>query len=224
MKPFLSAVLLLVIALPLAAQPQRLTDQIIVTASDLPEKVDETPAAVSVITRKQIDAIDARDLADALRHVPGVTLVRTGSPGKTAALFTRGSNSNHTLVLWNGIEIINPAFGGYDWGQFSTAGVEQVEIVRGPYSALYGSEAVAGVINVISAPAGDEAQAEIEGGGRGLRSGRAFVARTFASLLASGSLDSTHDDGFAQNDFFTRTAGTGSLRWIATPATSVGLL
>lgn len=223
MKSFLAAVLV-VISVSASAQTQSVNDQIIVTASALPEKLDETPAAVSVITRKEIDALGARDLSDVLRHAPGLTVIRSGSSGKATSLFTRGSNSNHTLVLWNGIEIINPYFGGYDWGQFSTSGVEQVEVVRGPYSALYGSEAVAGVVNVITAPARDEMRVELLGGGRGLRDGRASLTHRSGSLLASGNFDSTHDDGFAPNDFFLRNAADGLLRWTASSQTALGLL
>lgn len=223
MKSLFVSVLILT-AVPLVAQTQTVNDEIVVTASALPEKANETPAAVSVVTRQEIESIDATDVADALRHVPGVTVIRSGSPGKATSLFTRGANSNHTLVLWNGIEIANPYYGGYDWGQFSTAGVEQIEVVRGPYSALYGSEAVAGVVNVISAPSHDEARVELEGGGRGLRDGRASLAHRFANLLASADFDSTRDDGFAPNDFFDRTSAGGTLRWTASANTSLGLL
>ena len=218
------AVTLILISFSAFAQTQSVSDQIVVTASALPEKVEETPAAVSVITRKQIDALADRDLSDVLRHVPGLTVIRSGSSGKATSIFTRGSNSNHTLVLWNGIEIINPYFGGYDWGQFSTSGVDQVEIVRGPYSALYGSEAVAGVVNVITAPWRDEVRVELEGGGRGLRDGRASVTHGVGSLLASADFDSTHDDGFAPNDFFARNAADAVLRWTASSTTSVGVI
>ncbi len=225
MKAFLAAVFLFIAAVPLVAQQTpSVSDEIVVTASALPEKVDETPASVSVITQQQIEAIDATDVADALRHVPGMTVIRSGSPGKATSIFTRGANSNHTLVMWNGIEIVDPEYGGYDWGQFSTAGVEQVEVVRGPYSALYGSEAVAGVINVISAPAHDDIRAELQGGSRGLRDGRASVAHTFPTLLASANFDSTRDDGFAPNDGFDRTSADGTLRWSAASTLSIGFL
>ncbi len=224
MKPFLVSAVLILTTLPLIAQTPRAGEEIVVTASALPETVDETPAAVSVVTRKEIDAIHARDAADVLRHVPGVTVVRSGSPGKATSLFTRGSSSNHTLVLWNGIEIINAYFGGYDWGQLSTAGVEQVEVVRGPYSALYGSEAVAGVINVISAPSRDSVRAQAEAGGRGLRNAEASATHRFGTLLASITADSTHDDGFAPNDFYSRTGAQGVLRWSPLANASISLL
>src|SRR5205085_10645005 len=101
--------------------------------------------------------------------------------GRQTSLFTRVSRSGHTLVMWNGIELNHPFFGGYDWGQFSTAGVEKIEVVRGPYSALYGSDAAAGVVNILTVPSSSGLRAMVEGGGNGLHSARlegAYVAKT----------------------------------------------
>jgi len=105
---------LLAILLFLATQ-QQLSQTIIVTASDLPETVESTPATVTVITRKDIDERAARDVADVLREVPGLSVSRTGSLGKTTSVFIRGASSKQTLVLWNGVEINDPYFSGYIW-------------------------------------------------------------------------------------------------------------
>src|SRR3954462_10873593 len=163
-----SFIIITLIAVSAIAQTPKAADEIVVTASAIPETVESTPASVTVITRKEIEQHAARDLADVLREVPGLTISRTGSPGKATSLFTRGAASTQTLVLWNGIEINNPYFSGYDWGRFSTAGVAQVEVVRGPFSALYGSDAVAGVINVLTEPAATGVRAEVQSGGHGL--------------------------------------------------------
>src|SRR5689334_22398371 len=83
-------------ALPIAAQStqqQPVQDEIVVTASALPESVEETPAAVTVITREDIVARAARDVADVLREVPGLAVSRTGAPGKATSLFIRGGSS-----------------------------------------------------------------------------------------------------------------------------------
>ena len=177
MKPLVS-LLLLFISTPLLAQTVKIADEIIVTASELPETVASTPAAVTVITRKDIDEHAARDVADVLREVPGLAISRSGSPGKATSLFTRGAASTQTLVLWNGIEINNPYFAGYDWGRFSAAGVEQIEVARGPFSALYGSEAMAGVVNILTTPKTSGLRAEVQSGGHGLRNG--LIDGTFA--------------------------------------------
>lgn len=213
----------LIVACSIPVFGQQLTDEIIVTASALPEKVEATPAAVSVVTREEIDERAARDVADVLREVPGLVLSRTGSQGRATSLFTRGSNSNHTLVLWNGIEITNPYFSGYDWGRFSTVGVEQVEVVRGPYSALYGSDAVAGVVNVLTTSQRSGFRALLEAGGHGLRNGGATGSYASTALNASASYESRDDDGFAANDDFSQDSASVALRWNATQSFSAGV-
>lgn len=212
--------LIFVTTFPLLAQVR---EEIVVTASALPEEVEDTPAAVTVITREEIDERAARDVADVLREVPGVHISRTGSPGRATSLFTRGSNSNHTLVLWNGIEITNPYFSGYDWGRFSTVGVEQVEVVRGPYSALYGSDAVAGVVNVLTTSKRSGFRALAEGGEHGLRNGS--VSGTWAGTTAnvSASFESRDDEGFAPNDDFSQNSAGAAVQWNATPTFFAGL-
>jgi len=181
---------------------QQLSQTIIVTASELPETLESTPASVTVFTRNDIDLREARDVADVLREVPGLHLARSGSAGKATSLFSRGAASTQTLVLWNGIEMNNPYFSGYDWGRFSTAGVEQVEIVRGPFSALYGSDAMGGVINVLTTPHTSGVRAEVQGGGRGLRNGTIDGAYVSGPLAISGTADLRRDDGFNPNDDF----------------------
>ena len=201
----------------------KINDQIIVTASALPETVESTPAAVTVVTREEIDRREARDVADVLREVPGIVLSRTGSAGRATSLFTRGSNSNHTLVLWNGIEITNPYFAGYDWGRFSTSGVEQVEVVRGPFSALYGSDAVAGVVNVLTVPGHSTIRGDISAGENGLRNGSVTAALVRGGSHASVAYESRTDDGFAPNDDFDQDSASIAARWKSAGAFSVGV-
>jgi vitamin B12 transporter len=205
------------------ATQQPVSDTIVVTASALPESVQSTPAAVTVVTKSDIDEREARDVADVLRDVPGLNVSRTGDSGHATSLFTRGAASTHTLVMWNGIEINNPYFSGYDWGRFSTAGVEQVEIVRGPYSSLYGSEAVAGVVNVLTMPKKSGGSGIVETGGHGLRNGNVEGSLVSASQLVSGSLERREDDGFAANDDFAQTSANALWRWTARPNFSLGI-
>src|SRR6185436_923765 len=105
----------------------------------------------------------ARDVADVLREVPGLAVARTGSPGKSTTLFIRGGSSKQALVLWNGVPMNNAYLSAYNFGQLSTAGVEKIEVIRGPYSALYGSDAVSGVVNVLTAPARSFLNVELTG-------------------------------------------------------------
>jgi len=198
-------------------------DEIVVTASAIPETVESSPASVTVITQKEIEQHEARDLADVLREVPGITISRTGSPGKATSMFTRGANSTHTLVLWNGIEINNPYFAGYDWGRFSTVGVQQVEVVRGPYSALYGSDAVAGVVNVLTNPVKSGVHADLEAGGHGLRNAAAGADYVTQSTLFSASYEHRNDDGFDRNDDFAQNTANVFWRWTAANHFSLGV-
>ncbi len=206
-----------------AATPQKISDRIVVTASDVAETLESTPAAVTVVTKKDINERAARDVADVLREVPGLAVSRTGSPGKATSLFTRGAASTQTLVLWNGIEINNPYFSGYDWGRFSTAGVEQVEVVRGPFSALYGSDAVAGVVNVLTAPAGTGFRAEVQSGGHGLRNGLVDGSWVSGASHFSAALEHRDDDGFAPNDDFRQNSGNVVWRFAPSKSFSLGL-
>jgi vitamin B12 transporter len=208
---------------PLFAQTPKLTDAIIVTASELPETIASTPASISVITRKDIDERATRDVADVLREVPGLMLARTGSPGKATSLFTRGAASTQTLVLWNGIEINNPYFSGYDWGRFSTVGVEQIEVVRGPFSALYGSEAMAGVVNVLTTPHTSHLRAEVQSGSHALRNGAVDGAWVAGSFVVSGSAEHRQDDGFNPNDDFHQNTGSVLAKWSPSTGFSIGV-
>ncbi len=123
---------------------------IVVTAERNPRPLNATPSTVTVITREQIEARETFDLADLVRLSPGVSLAQSGTRGKTTSVFTRGTNSNHTLVLMDGVRANNPSDGRFDFGQIPAENIERIEILRGPGSALYGSDAIGGVINIIT--------------------------------------------------------------------------
>jgi len=223
MKRVLFAVFL---AVPVFAQstsqPPQTAVTIVVTASSLPETLGETPAAVTVITRKDIDERAALNVADVLREVPGLVLARSGSPGKATSLFTRGAASTQTLVMWNGIVLNNPYFSGYDWGRFSSAGVEQIEVVRGPYSALYGSEAMAGVVNVLTTPKNSGLHGDFESGSHGLRNAMLNGAIATDSIAAAGTYEHRTDDGFNPNDDFRQNSASGNVKWSLSDWFSLG--
>jgi len=204
-------------------QPQTVSDEIIVTASSLPETIESTPAAVTVISRKEIDDHAALDVAELLREVPGIVLARTGSPGKTTSLFMRGAASTQTLVMWNGIVLNNPYFSGYDWGRFSTSGVEQIEVVRGPFSALYGSEAMAGVINVLTAPKTSGVHGNFESGSHSLRNASVTASLAGDTTSASASYEHRSDDGEDPNDDFHQNSGSAMARWTPSAGFALGI-
>jgi vitamin B12 transporter len=139
------------------AQPGRPTpsfsNEVTVTATGIETTLDEAPTAVTVVTRDEIDDAQFGSVAEMLRRVPGLTVVGSGDGGKLTSVFTRGTGSNQTLVMLDGVRLNSPFFGGFDWSQLSTGGLRRIEVARGPYSALWGADAVGGVINLIPARA-----------------------------------------------------------------------
>jgi outer membrane receptor protein involved in Fe transport len=123
--------------------------QIVVSASFGAALVPQTGSSVTVVSKNEIDNEGVETVANALRNVPGVAINQTGQMGAVTSAFIRGGNSNYNLVMVDGIPM-NDFGGGFDLSPLPTDGVEQVEVTRGPMSALYGSNAVAGVINVVS--------------------------------------------------------------------------
>jgi vitamin B12 transporter len=106
--------------------------------------------SVTVITRKDLERLQVRQVADALRSLPGVTVGRTGAYGNFTQVRIRGAEGNHTLVLIDGVEANNTTDGELDFSNLSADDIERIEVIRGPMSALYGSSAVGGVINIIT--------------------------------------------------------------------------
>jgi vitamin B12 transporter len=155
-----------------AESPTR-TDPIIVTAARAARTVDESLASVTVITREDIARRQPQDVVDLLRTQAGIDLTRSGGPGGDISLFLRGTNSNHTLILIDGVRVASLNTGTFEWRSLSLAQIERIEIVRGPRASLYGSDAIGGVIQIFTRnPRGLEAS--VGGGSRNTR--RADVA------------------------------------------------
>jgi len=183
------------------------TDEVTVTATGVETAIEEAPTAVTVISRDEMDDSQSGSVADMLRRVPGVTVVSSGDEGKLASVFTRGTASNQTLVMLDGVRLNSPFFGGFDWSRLSTAGLRQVEVARGPYSALWGADAVGGVINLIPVRArgGFNGRFFGEGGGNGwrrLEADAGWGGKTF-DLYASG-FDQSADPELDNSDFSSR--------------------
>ena len=106
--------------------------------------------AVSVVTGDELRAQQVRTAVEALRSLPGVAVSRSGGVGNLTQVRIRGAEGNHTLVLIDGIEANNIADGEFDFSNLSAEDIERIEVIRGPMSGLYGSNAVGGVINIIT--------------------------------------------------------------------------
>ena len=133
---------------------------VVITATRIPTPLLEVASSVTVVTAADIDARQERTFADVLKDIPGVNVVQTGGPGGETSVFMRGTNSNHTKVFIDGIDVsdVSNATGAFDFGQLLTQDIERVEVLRGPQSGLYGSDAVGGVINIITKSGNGPAQ------------------------------------------------------------------
>jgi vitamin B12 transporter len=125
-------------------------ERVFVTATRSPTPLEEILASVLVIDRAAIEASAAGDVPELLRFHAGLELARNGGPGQTTAVFIRGADSNHTLVLVDGVRINPGTIGLAALQNIPPAMIERIEVVKGPRSALYGSDAIGGVINVIT--------------------------------------------------------------------------
>ncbi len=160
-------------------------DQLLVSASLDAEAKDQIPASVTVVSAAEMDARQVSTLADALTLVPGLSIVQTGSPGQQSSLFVRGAESDQTLLLWNGIALNDPYFGGANWQFVPTDGAERIEIIRGPFSALYGSGAVGGVVSLLTGRK-DGGSVRAEGGEHGYARGSFAAGTTLGRFRLDG--------------------------------------
>jgi vitamin B12 transporter len=188
-------------------------DEIIITGTKIPTALEDAVTAVSVITADDIEIGQIRLLSDALILTPGVQVNRSGSFGGVTSVSIRGLPSELTKLVVDGVEVNDPSTfeNSFDLATFDTADIERVEILRGPQSTLYGSDAIAGVINVVTRTASDglSGKAYVEGGSFGTIRGSATVrggneilsgAATFSGAYTDGISAADKDNGNEEND------------------------
>ncbi|MCF7222025.1 TonB-dependent vitamin B12 receptor [Lysobacter sp. TLK-CK17T] len=123
---------------------------VVVTATRTARTQDQTLATVTVIDRVEIERLQPPSLPDLLRGRAGISLANNGGPGKSTSLFLRGTESDHVLVLVDGVRIGSATSGGAALQDIPVEQIERIEIVRGPFSSLYGSEALGGVVQIFT--------------------------------------------------------------------------
>lgn len=183
---------------PAQADPQPdQHDEIVVTASLHPVSEDQSPATVTIIRQELIEALDEPLTVDLLRLVPGVSVASAGPPGTQSQVRIRGAEANHTLLLIDGIRFNDPAAGNEPrFELLSNEGLRRVEVVRGPQSALYGSEAIGGVVALFTGRdrPGAGASAQVEGGSDD------FLRASASATLGSDSRSVTAYGGYQRSD------------------------
>jgi vitamin B12 transporter len=206
-----------------------------VTANRSAVPIQETLASVTVLTRADIEKSQAPDLVDLLARQVGVDITRTGGPGSQNSIFLRGTNSNHALVLIDGIRVNSATQGLFDFAHLPLAQIDRIEIVRGPRAALWGSDAIGGVIQIftrdpsvpyVEARAGSYGRAGLDagfGGGDGdSRFGIGFGIEHVRGFSATNSaagpfVFNPDDDGYRNRNFSLRgQTALGSQRLTAT--------
>lgn len=142
-------------------------DPVIITATRTARTADETLSSVTVIDRKEIERRQAHSVQDLLRGIPGVDIADSGGRGKATSVFLRGTESDHVLVLIDGVKVGSATLGTTAFQDIPVEQIERLEIVRGPRSSLYGSEAVGGVIQIFTRKGGGALKSFFSiGGGR----------------------------------------------------------
>lgn len=148
-------------------QPEIFVGPLVVTANREALPMEKLGSSVTVITAEEMTQAGHSYVADALRDVPGLDVVRSGGLGKTTSVFMRGANSAHTLVLMDGIELNDPISPGnsFDFAHLSVANIDRIEIVRGPQSTVYGSDALGGVVQIFTRKGEGALKTRLELGG-----------------------------------------------------------
>jgi vitamin B12 transporter len=208
--------------LPTSALADEWDDVIVVTASGFEQPRSETGQAIDIVERERLDQLQSATIGDALQSVPGVTVAARGSLGGQTSAFLRGGNSSQTLVLIDGVRIndlTNPN-GAFDFGPLMTGNIGQVEVLRGPNSIIWGSQAIGGVVNI-------QSLAPVDGfeGRFGAEYGAADTKRMNANMAGSsglieGSFGGSYVDaqgisalaGGTERDGFENFAGNGRLK------------
>lgn len=204
MKRFITASAVLgglVVPIQAAAQEKPDTvrlNELVVTATRLETTIADAPGSITVLRGDALRDSGVRFLADALRTVPGVTIAQSAGPGALTSLFIRGGESDYVQVLVDGVQVNDPG-GSFDWAHMRTEDVERVEIVRGPASVLYGSDAVSGVVQIFTraggAPRVEAAMSGSRGEQRGAETGGSFDTRSFDGSLSGRAPVALGDDG-----------------------------
>ena len=187
-----------------ASQAQSETSQtIVVTAARVEQKLPDALPSTRVISRAEIESAQAADLPALMRQLTSIDVAQTGPLGSQTSLFLRGADSRQVLVLVDGVPFARADFGTASWQYLPLEQIERIEIVRGNHSALYGAQAVGGVVQIITRRA-SAPQVSVGLGTQGTRQAAAAAGTTVGhgatATRVSASLSTRRSDGFSARD------------------------
>ncbi len=223
----LAVFLIAVLVLPTAAFCQSTEDdvtEVVVTATRLETPVDEVSGTILVISGEEIQEKQAHTVADVLTGLPGIDLVNQGGLGKTTSVLLRGGDTRFTLVMIDGVEVNDPSNPErtFDFAHMSTVGIERIEVLFGPQSTLYGSDAIGGVVHIITKKGKGKPRLDLEVEGGSFDTHRQYAAVSGMSdnvsyLISAGHVKTegisaaSEADGNTEKDGYENTTFTGSL-------------
>src|SRR6056297_1388493 len=191
-----AALAALLFSCPVLAERAADIDTIVVTANRTPMLAAEALVPVTVITREEIARSLAIDVIDLLRFEAGLDVARTGGPGQSAAVFIRGAESNHALVLVDGVRVNPGTIGGAPLQHLAPSLIERIEIVKGARSTLYGTDAIGGVINIITRGSRQRTETAARGGSFDTRQLQLSLGQALGDTALGMDLDWSRTDGF----------------------------
>ncbi|HEY9402067.1 MAG TPA: TonB-dependent receptor, partial [Pyrinomonadaceae bacterium] len=219
------------LTLDLALEVRGVRAEVVVTAADTPQPVDEVSKAVTSIVARELDERDEYSIPEALRVVPGLRVQQLGGPGAFVTIKTRGLRNQDTAILIDGLRFRDPSSERGDASSYlsdlNTTNVSRVEVLRGSGSSLYGTNAIGGVVNIITDEGGAPLRGSLlaEGGGLGLFRGRAQIAGGTNANRVSYSAGVSHLNvtrGIDGDDAARTTGGQGRVLFRLTPTTTLG--
>jgi outer membrane cobalamin receptor len=199
------------------------SESLVVSAAQVEIPLSQASSSVTVLSGAELEARQIHTVADALREVPGLTVARNGGYGALTGVFPRGGESDYTLVFVDGIQV-NAFGGGFDFSHLSANAIDRIEVVRGPQSALYGSNAIGAVVRIVTRQEGPpRGDATIEGGSFGTSRVAASSSGSSNGWFWGGGAERFASDGFngrttsageeIRNDRYARNEAGGSGGW-----------
>ena len=207
----------------IALEMSAVSESVVVSAAQVEIPLSTASSSVTVVTREDLEKHQVESVADALRAVPGLSVVANGGRGAVTSVFPRGGESDYSLVIVDDVQV-NAFGGGYDFAHLPVTNIERIEIVRGPQSALYGSNAIGSVVRIVTRQGGaPDASASFEGGGFDTLRLTAGTSGAVGEWHWSGSTERLTTDNFngqrtasgsiVENDDYERSSGQAAGGW-----------